>query len=307
MISICIPAYEQGEGHATLEKLLQSIQMQSFKEYEICVSDNSGTFQDLCIKYGARWQHNNKTFGVSANTNAAIDMATYDCIKIMYQDDWFITDCLHEFITDTWKVSASTHYFESGKRINQYPDFIRTMSTETNCLGMPSVISFNKCKVRFNEDLKMVLDLDFYFQLFNIYGQPKIIKGHNIAQRIWNKQQSYLLRGIKEKIPTLVKKYYMKLTLNPKYIGGLAVVGQHNIKLTNNITKAELEILYDKQPHLVIAEVTIEKKSQDHSKALNTPTTLTLIEQPKEENNSSEALPKQELKQKGRKPKMAKN
>lgn len=281
--------------------------MQSFKDYEICVSDNSGTFQDLCIKYGARWQYNNKTYGVSANTNAAIDMATYDCIKIMYQDDWFITDCLHEFLTDTWKVSASTHYFENGKRINQYPDFIRTLSTETNCLGMPSVISFNKCNTRFNEQLKMVLDLDFYFQLFNIYGQPQIIKGHNIAQRIWNKQQSYILRGITEKIPTLVKKYYMKLTLNPKYIGGLAVVGQHNIKLTNEITQAELEILYDKQPHLVIAEVTIEKKSQDHSKELNTPTTLTLTEQPKEENNLSEALPKQELKQKGKKQKTVKN
>lgn len=306
MISICIPAYEQGEGHATLEKLLQSIQMQSFKEYEICVSDNSGTFQDLCIKYGARWQHNDKTFGVSANTNAAIEMATHDCIKVMYQDDWFITDCLHEFITDTWKVSASTHYFESGKKINQYPDFIRTMTTQSNGIGMPSVISFNKCKARFNEDLKMVLDIDFYFQLFNIYGQPEIIKGHNIAQRIWNKQQSYILRGIKEKIPTLVKKYTMKITLK-KGVTGLAVVEKHNIKLDQNITQSELEILYDKMPHLVDVEVEIEKKNQDHLTELNTATTSILTEQPKEENNLSEALPKQELKRRGRKPKMAKN
>lgn len=307
MISICIPAYEQGAGHATLEKLLQSIKMQSFKKYEVCVSDNSGTFKDLCNKYGARWQHNNKTFGVSANTNASIDMAKYDCIKIMYQDDWFITDSLHEFITDTWKVSASTHYFESGKKINQYPDFLRTMQTESNCLGMPSVISFNKCKAKFNEDLKMVLDLDFYFQLFNIYGQPKIIKGHNIAQRIWSKQQSHILRGIKEKIPTLVKKYTMTLKLNPKFIGGLAVVGQHNIKLTNDISQAELEILYDKQPHLVIADIKVEKKSQDPLTDLNIATTLTLTEQPKEEAPLSEALPKQELKRKGRKPKTVKS
>jgi hypothetical protein len=77
--------------------------------------------------------------------------------------------------------------------------------------------------------------------------------------------------------------------------------------LTNKITQAELEILYDKQPHLVIAEVTIEKKSQDHLKQLNTPITSTLTEQPKEKSNLSEALPKQELKQRGRKPKMAKN
>ena len=102
-------------------------------------------------------------------------------------------------------------------------------------------------------------------------------------------------------------KHTMTLKLNPKFIGGLAVVGHHNIKLTNEITQAELEILYDKQPHLVIAEVTIEKKSQDHSQELNTPTISTLTEQPKGENNLSEALPKQELNQKGKKQKTVKN
>lgn len=311
MISICIPAYEQfGQGQKHLEYLLQSIQKQSFKEYEVCVSDNSGTFKELCDKYSVRWHHNNKTFGVSANTNAAIEMARFDIIKLMYQDDWFIKDCLHEFITDTWLVSGFTNYFENGKVMNVMPDPYKFFSnTTSNKIGMPSVISFKKCKAKFNTDLKMALDMDFYCQLFNEYGLPKVLNKHNIAQLIWSKQQGAILYGLQEKIPTFINKIaIMKITLNKKFYGQTAVFHGMNIKLDANTPQSHLEILADKMPHLVSVEydVEVKKKHEDLNEPIQQPITSTLSEPQKEEQTLKEVLPQPQLKRRGRKPKTAK-
>jgi hypothetical protein len=310
VISICIPAYEQfGEGQKHLEILLQSIQKQSFKDYEVCVSDNSGTFKELCDKYGARWQYNNKTFGVSANTNAAIKMARFEVIKLMYQDDWFIEDCLHEFITDTWLVSGFTNYFENGKVMNGMPEPYKFFSnTTSNKIGMPSVISFKKCAVKFNTQLRMALDMDFYCQLFNEYGLPKVLNKHNIAQRIWSKQQGAILYGLQEKIPTFINKIaIMKITLDKKFYGQTAVFHGLNIKLDANTPQHHLEILADKMPHLVTVEYdVVKKKHEDLSEPTQQPTTSTLTEQQKEEAPLKEVLPQPQSKPRGRKPKMAK-
>lgn len=310
MISICIPAFDQyGYGVKHLEHLLKSIKKQSFTDYEICISDNSGTLKELALDYGANYKYNNEKYGVSANTNSAISMAKYDIIKPMYMDDWFDNDCLHEFVTNNWKVSGFTNYNENGNKLKHIPKPETQFYSTENRIGMPSVISFRKHNsLKFNEELKMVLDIDFYYQLFNLYGLPIVINDHNIGQRLWHKQQSSLLAGISEKIPTLVKKMNMRITAKKQFYGQMAVLHGVNIKISNDMPQYHLEILADKMPHLVdvVYDVEVKKKQEPLTEpTTQQPTTLTSNEQPKEEPTLSEVLPGPTAKRKGRKPKTA--
>jgi hypothetical protein len=194
-ISICVPTYSQnGKGAKMLTQLLNSIRLQNFQdEYEIVISDNSEDediekiipYFDLPIKY-----FKSERRGVSANTNNALDLARFDKIKIMYQDDLFYrTDALKLFSEALdnrgWVISNSVHINESNQITYQKQTSYNHNRFDRNLTGMPSVIGFRKCDLRFNEELKTVLDMLFYYQLYEKYGSPFVIKEFTIAQRFW--------------------------------------------------------------------------------------------------------------------------
>ncbi|HEX8332172.1 MAG TPA: glycosyltransferase [Segetibacter sp.] len=100
-ISICIPAYK---NTVFLDRLLNSIADQTFKNYEVVVTDDSpddtveryiSSFTKLAhIKYF----RNNPALGTPENWNEGIRRATGKWIKIMHDDDWFATpSALQEF------------------------------------------------------------------------------------------------------------------------------------------------------------------------------------------------------------------
>lgn len=210
MISICIPTYEQdGTGHEKLSQLLMSIFMQNCRDnIEVVISDNSkdDKVHKTCIEFAGKldikYIHNNKTFGVSANTNNAISHASYDLIKPMYQDDMFISDKAVSFFITTlnyygWSVCKSTIVDETNrvKALTQ-PHYQEDMAFY-NTIGMPSVIAFRKCEARFKEDLLFLLDADFYKQLYEKYGKPVIGETSFVLQRIWSGSQTSTLDDVK--------------------------------------------------------------------------------------------------------------
>lgn len=198
-VSIVIPTYEQnGKGHLMVAKLLNSIVSQETTfEYEVIVSDNSGNneIDSVFLNYsnrlnGARLLKNHRK-GVSENTNYAIDNAKFNIIKPMYQDDIFTSKNALQLFCDEIKtkgwVISNSYYIDGNDKTTgrNKAEFNRHELTVHNDVGMPSCIMFRKSELRFRNDLKTMLDIEFYHQLYKRFGMPGIVKKFVIGQRLW--------------------------------------------------------------------------------------------------------------------------
>ena len=95
-VSICIPTYNNA---AEVERLLRSIHVQNYRDYEVNISDDSTNEEtaEMVKRVSMEWNwqdivhyiHNAKPLGHIYNWNAAIKMAAGEYIKIMFSDDWF--------------------------------------------------------------------------------------------------------------------------------------------------------------------------------------------------------------------------
>ena len=100
-VSICIPTYN---SIADLKRLIRSIEVQTFTDYEICISDDSCTdeVEEFVRNLGRNinYRRNKKPLGHVINWNAAMDMASGEYIKIMFSDDYFTyRDSLERMVT----------------------------------------------------------------------------------------------------------------------------------------------------------------------------------------------------------------
>lgn len=196
MISIVIPTYDQqGYGPVMVQQLLASILKQTITcEYEVVVSDNATNdlikkvceqFTTLPIRYEV-----NENRGASENINNCIDLAKFDKVKIMCMDDMFALDNSIDLFAaaldnHSWVISNSVRMREGGEVYDRQDTAYNHNRFDTNITGMPSVTGWRKCDLRFNVKLKTVCDMYFYYQLYELYGQPGIIKQYSIKQRFW--------------------------------------------------------------------------------------------------------------------------
>ena len=138
LMSIVVPMYQTPEKY--LAELIDSIQAQTYSNWELCLADGSpderlGDF--IRGKYGAdsriKYSHLSDNLGIAENTNAAIAMATGDYIVLSDHDDTLAPNAMYECVlslnrdrdidiiyTDEDKVSMdSREYFEPSFK----PDF----------------------------------------------------------------------------------------------------------------------------------------------------------------------------------------
>ena len=91
-ISICIPTYKNVDY---LQRLLQSVIIQTFKDYEIVITDNSPDnsveqfVKESGEKLSIRYYKNDPPTNMGENFNRVLQKATGEWIKIMHDDDWF--------------------------------------------------------------------------------------------------------------------------------------------------------------------------------------------------------------------------
>lgn len=196
-ISVCIPCYEMhGSGGKYLIELLDSLQKQTFKNFEIIVSDQSKTNEIQKIV------ENYKSFNpiiykkssgnsASSNMNNAMKFAKCSIIKPMFQDDKAYSKTLLERITQSefyWGAVGTFHIDEKSRDIGRIISPIRSVLQPfgINKIGNPSVIFFkNKNTLKFNEDLTNLMDCEFYQKLYAHYGEPELIKEPLVAVRLW--------------------------------------------------------------------------------------------------------------------------
>jgi glycosyltransferase involved in cell wall biosynthesis len=185
-VSICIPTYNQTDF---LEKNLDSICAQSFRDFEVVVSDDSSDqrVEELVTRklknsgLAYTYHHNSVALGSPANWNKAVSMASGAYIKIMHHDDWFSTEkSLAAFVTAFDNHAQSDFVFCDSLILNvqenKYhthqinPDFLKALPHDAmllfnnNQIGSPTAVMYRANAVQFDEKLSYLVDVDFYLQ-----------------------------------------------------------------------------------------------------------------------------------------------
>ena len=227
-ISIAISTWEfNGRGSEYLNDLLRTIQIQSYKNFEVCISDHSVDNEVLKElkqfegKFKIVYNKNENDRGNGpANTNKAIEMCSGDIIKVMFQDDFFYdTESLEKIQTEfndsdkMWLVNGCNHTKDDGYNFywEMFPKWNDIMIEGVNSISFPSVLSMRKeCfdKIRFDEKLVMMMDCDYYYNLISNFGDPIYFEDVLVSNRVHENQISSTYdKNIQDEINYCLDKY----------------------------------------------------------------------------------------------------
>lgn len=103
LVSIVVPTYETPKQY--LKELLDSVESQSYVNWELCLADGSKTaaVEQTVAEYAAkdtriRYQRLKKNGGISENTNSGFAMAKGEYIALMDHDDLLASNALYEMV-----------------------------------------------------------------------------------------------------------------------------------------------------------------------------------------------------------------
>ena len=177
-VSIALPVHHMDNAAFFLRRLFQSLERQTFRDYEICISQESGT--------------------MAQNTNAAIKKCRGEIVKVLYMDDYLSKHDSLELMVNSfsggWLVTGCLHddgYLVGGAHVPRYSGDIHTGN---NTIGSPSVLMFeNKDPLLFDETMNWLLDCDLYKRLHERYGPPTILEEPLVTLGIGLHQTTYKL------------------------------------------------------------------------------------------------------------------
>lgn len=177
-LSICIPIHDMANADFFLGRLQNSIEMQSFTDFEVIITKNGK---------------------MAENTNSALQLARGELIKVIFMDDYLAhEDSLWEIVEnfspeDHWLVSGCLH--DNGKVIgNAHIPSMDGIKYNQNTIGSPSVMTIkNEGKLFFDEMMSWMLDVDYYKRMEELYGPPIILEDLNVVIGIHPNQMTNIL------------------------------------------------------------------------------------------------------------------
>lgn len=182
-VSICIPAYNNEQS---VERLLASIEKQTFRDYEVIITDDSdgNGIKELAEKKGyVKYYKNPVSLGAAANWNAAIAKSSGEYIKIMHHDDWFTDeDSLKAFVDMLEQHPEADFAFSGSRQEEAEKSYDRFISTEDaaliqkdyrnlylgNTIGAPSAVIVRRRALRgiqYDETLTWLVDMEYYMHI----------------------------------------------------------------------------------------------------------------------------------------------
>lgn len=197
MISVVIPTYEMnGVGKTFLQNSLAYISQQTFKDFEVVVSDHSITdeieetcnsFKELDINYIRNDQNRGSS---SANLNNAILNSKYDIVKFLMQDEYLLSPDILLSISQIfskeeikWAITGCSYGEDvQNPRGTINPYYNDSIFNGYNTIGSPSAVTVRKTKdlELFDPNLIWLMDCDYYKRMYDKWGDPTIIPGFNI-------------------------------------------------------------------------------------------------------------------------------
>lgn len=200
--SIAIPAYGyNGKGSEFLEHNLSILSKQSFKNFEVVISDHStdNTIYDIWEKWSkvlkqTAYVRNEVGRGyISPNLNSAMKLCTGEYIKILFQDDFLYDEnsllTQYEILEANpdikWLITTFEHSHDGVTFYRHYqPKYSEDIWTGNNTLGNPSNLTVkNEDLMYFDEGLNWLVDCEYYYRMFLKYGKPTIIGPITVVNR----------------------------------------------------------------------------------------------------------------------------
>jgi len=210
MISVVVPVYNMGNAEFFLKRNLDSLRKQTYKDFDVIVTDNSPDhlIERICDNYKGLnlYYKRNPRKGMAQNTNEGIKLATGDLIKILYQDDYLAHEHVLKDIIDVF----TGHWLCMGADDNPKPYWTDDIETGNNKLGSPSALTIkNDNPMLFDENLGYALDCDYYKRMHEKYGEPVILEGVCVNMGIGEHQATQILsKAVKDgEFEYLIKKY----------------------------------------------------------------------------------------------------
>jgi glycosyltransferase involved in cell wall biosynthesis len=197
-----------GHGRAYLKQSFDMLVAQTFKDFEVVISDHSkdDAIANLCKEYegvlAIVYHHNTEGIGSSsANINNAIRHAGGTLIKILFQDDFLyheraLEDIVHAFDLqhDQWLVTACIHTDDGVTFYRPFYPHCGATIYLGNTISSPSVVTIkNNHPLLFDEQLVWLMDVEYYKRCYDAFGKPKILNTINIVNRSGSHQVSKTL------------------------------------------------------------------------------------------------------------------
>ena len=174
-VSFCIPTHDgNSRCQNYLFDIFHALSQQSNKNFNVWISDHSESDKVLnaCTEYGDLFDimyipNKDHVGNISANTNNALQNADGDILKVLFSDDFILTNNLVEELdkafTDNvdWAVTGYAHTLDDGQthynpKIPYYND---RLLEGVNTLSSPSILAMRKgIDMYFDEQLTMLMD-----------------------------------------------------------------------------------------------------------------------------------------------------
>jgi len=198
-----------GLGATFLRQSFDQLVLQTFKEFDVIVSDHSKTdvIRNVCNEYTNRleihyFRNADKIGSSSANINNAIKKADGKLIKILLQDDFlYNSESLDETVRnfdlkkDAWLASACIHTTDGVTFFRPfYPKYHNKIHLGKNTMSSPSVLTIkNDDPLLFDENLLQRTDCDYYKRCHDRFGDPRILNSITVVNRAGPHQVSHTL------------------------------------------------------------------------------------------------------------------
>ena len=234
-VAICIPCYEKPEA---LKRLLDSIEIQTYKNYKIYLTDDSQT--DFVEKIASLYRQvdykrNSQRLGPTANCNKAIregveSGAKY--IKIMHHDDCFVSSdalfemvrCIEENDNVDFIYSDSCTVYDDKVVEHQWSSEQEQSIRENtsilyrhNWIGAPSctlIRNSGNHSFYFDENLIWLVDIELYMRI--LYENTNFIHVRKNLVNIYADGNS--VTNFCYKNPKIILKEYWYIFLHDRFV-----------------------------------------------------------------------------------------
>lgn len=184
---------KDGLAEKFLVEFFASLMAQSFTNFDVVISDQSeeDNLKKICDTFShvldVKYVKNTSGIKNAANNvNNAIRHSTGEIVKLLYMDDFFVErDALKKIVNafeqnpdKMWFISGFVHcnqnrteYFDA-----RLPWYGNKYVNGDNTTGNPSNYSVRrKCAIEMDENLKWIVDGEYFFRSYYHYGDPIMI------------------------------------------------------------------------------------------------------------------------------------